>query len=599
MSPNADTHGVGAPLPSVRLRTLAPAASPPEPGPERAPAELASAASARPVERAPQPIAPVRAQLATAASRKTVGSVVSKEQLPTIAVVGKYPSARSSSPASQLLDKGLAMDQAKQPGEALEQYAKAGVALRHALGAALGDELTATGLAPAQLQALPAHAEPMIVGHLVRSGLFAELPAALQETTLKYFNRAGLAQKHAGDAGLAAVYCSQALALSPAYGPAHYNMACATTQMEDANGPTDVKARTQEALDHLEAALSSDRPFFTQLARSDPDWNTLRSDARFRALVGLPALPAAASAKPTEAPRSGWAPSPTSRPMTASRPTSTVALPPDRPGPFSIDEVRTTLTRDGRTVRVTAEVPRGLDHAPLVLFLPGFQLDSASYQGTTKHLASQGFTVVRVDPDDGIGRWDHREMTNDALAALNWATAADGPLAKKVDPNAIGIAGHSLGGKLATMAALKDPRIKAVFAIDPVNQRDPDLFTPGAESIDRLAVPFGVLGQTVDTRGGLLRPAATPEGSNFQAFFDRATNSPGRWAVTLPGADHFDFTDGRTALERFASNGGTARREDVVQATRTLATTFFRDALKGEALGLRSYVPPDAGWQQR
>jgi pimeloyl-ACP methyl ester carboxylesterase len=302
---------------------------------------------------------------------------------------------------------------------------------------------------------------------------------------------------------------------------------------------------------------------------------------------------------PTEAPRPGWAPKPTSRPTTASRPTSTVPLPPDRAGPFSIDEVRTTLTRNGRTIRVTAEVPRGLQHTPTVLFLPGFKLDSASYQGTTKHLASHGFTVVRVDPDDDIGDWDHREMTNDALAALNWATAADGPLAKKVDANAIGIAGHSLGGKLATMAALKDPRIKAVFAIDPVNQRDPDLFTPGAESIDRLAVPFGLVGQTVDTRGGLLRPAATPEGRNFQAFFDRATSSPGRWAVTLPGADHFDFTDDRTSLEGFASNGGTARREDVVQATRTLATTFFRDALKKETLGVRSYVPPGAGWQQR
>jgi tetratricopeptide (TPR) repeat protein len=262
---------------------------------------LASAASARPVEIAPQTKAPVTAQLPTAASRKTVGSVPSTEQLPTIAVVGKYPSARSSSPASQLLDRGFAMDQAKQPGKALEQYAKAGVALRRELGAALGDKLTATGLSPAQLQALPAHAEPMIVGHLVRSGLFADLPAALRETTLKYFNRAGLAQKHAGDAGLAAVYCSQALELSPKYGPAHYNMACATTQMEDANGPTDVKARIEEALHHLASALASDKPFFTQLALSDPDWNTLRSDARFRALVGLPALPAAASAKPTEA----------------------------------------------------------------------------------------------------------------------------------------------------------------------------------------------------------------------------------------------------------------------------------------------------------
>lgn len=146
------------------------------------------------------PKAPVTAQLPTAASRKTVGSVASTEQLPTIAVVGKYPSARSSSPASQLLDKGFAMDQAKQPGKALEQYAKAGVALRRELGAALGHKLTATGLSPAQLQALPAHAE-------------------------------------------------------------------------------------QVALEHLGRAIQSDPAFFAQLAKKDPDFNALRDDARFKALI--------------------------------------------------------------------------------------------------------------------------------------------------------------------------------------------------------------------------------------------------------------------------------------------------------------------------
>lgn len=237
----------------------------------------------------------VDAQLPTPGSTKTVGNVASKEQIPTTAVIGKFPSAKSSSPASLLLDKGFAMDQAKQSGKALEQYAKAGVALRSEIADALGAKLTATGLGPEELKSLPAHSEPVIFGHLVRNGLFALLSPTLQETTLKYFNRTGLAHKHEGDVGMAAIYCMQALTLEPKYGPAHYNLACATSKMENANGPTDIKARNKEVLDHLEGAIKADKTFFTKLALSDPDFNDLRSDGRFRALVGLPPLPEAKS----------------------------------------------------------------------------------------------------------------------------------------------------------------------------------------------------------------------------------------------------------------------------------------------------------------
>jgi predicted dienelactone hydrolase len=285
-----------------------------------------------------------------------------------------------------------------------------------------------------------------------------------------------------------------------------------------------------------------------------------------------------------------------------SQPTSRAAAraagmePPNRPGSFAIErELTTTVQRNGRDIRVVVEIPEKVKNAPVVLFLPGFKLDAEQYDKTTKYLASHGFVVARVDPDDDFLDWDHQEMSLDASAALDWLTST-GELSGRINPKAVGIAGHSLGGKLATMTALRDERIKGVFAIDPVNQRKPDVLAPG--QIDNLKVPLGIVGQTTDIKKGLLRPATTPEGANFQAFFEKS-KGPNCFALTIPNADHFDFTDEKSMLEYVATHGGTAEREDVLQVMRTALTGFFRQHLKNEPVDLRQHLPADAPWQQR
>jgi pimeloyl-ACP methyl ester carboxylesterase len=252
-----------------------------------------------------------------------------------------------------------------------------------------------------------------------------------------------------------------------------------------------------------------------------------------------------------------------------------------------VEEKVETLKRGNRDIPVVAELPKDLNNAPAVLFLPGFKLDSKLYDDTTKFLASHGFAVVRVDPDDDVFQWDHTEMSLDAVEALEWMTSE--ALEGRVNKDSIGIAGHSLGGKLAAMVTASDRRIKAFFAIDPVNQRKPDVFANG--EIGNITVPLGIIGQTVDQEGGLLKPAATPKGWNFQAFYERATNARDVFAVTIPNADHFDFVDEDTFLEALASKKGTAERTDVLALTQTLLTAFFRKHLTGETIEPTTFVP--------
>ncbi|MFO0723277.1 MAG: hypothetical protein U1E65_05820 [Myxococcota bacterium] len=223
---------------------------------------------------------------ADAGTKAVTGQVETKSQLPSIPVIEKYPSLKSSYETSRLLDKGFALDQAGHTEQALEEYKLAHGTLRVELHHALEAKMKERGADPDQLLTLSANADPMIVGMLARSGLFAELPPGLQEATLKYFNRNGLAMKHDGAPDMAYLFCSMAVQLKPNYGPALYNMACAALAIQPAPGQGNPVAQKAEALEHLGKAIQADKKFFTELAKKDPDWNSLRGDPEFRALLG-------------------------------------------------------------------------------------------------------------------------------------------------------------------------------------------------------------------------------------------------------------------------------------------------------------------------
>lgn len=265
--------------------------------------------------------------------------------------------------------------------------------------------------------------------------------------------------------------------------------------------------------------------------------------------------------------------------------------PPDGPGPYAHDTATTTVERGNRDIPATVYMPRDVPRGPLpvVVFIPGFQLDSARYRRTLERIATHGFVVVRCDPPDPLTSVDHREMAADVSAVLDWVLGATSPAAGIADPARVALAGHSLGGKVATMTAFRDARVGALLGIDPVNGGGPTGYADSRpdivpDEVAPLAIPVGFLGQTTNGSGSGLSPACAPFDQNFQTFYEAATSAP--WAAEwdFQGADHQDFVDTEECdwLCRLACAQGEADPVAVVAGTRTLAVAFLRRHLAGE-----------------
>jgi pimeloyl-ACP methyl ester carboxylesterase len=262
-------------------------------------------------------------------------------------------------------------------------------------------------------------------------------------------------------------------------------------------------------------------------------------------------------------------------------------------GPFAVSTSSTSIVRGGRTTPVQVHVPAvPPGSAPLVVMMPGFQATHASYTGTALHLASHGFVVLQADPEApfSVTGVDHLAMTLDVVAVIDWALGPEGPDA--IDPDLIGATGHSLGGKIATMTAAREPRIDALFGIDPVDGGGPTGVSDTRPDIvpsqvEGLAIPVGFIGETADSAPGTF--SCAPGDQNYARFFEAATAAP--WAAewTVEGANHVSFLD---------SGGGsfcqpaTTPREIVLATTRTLLTAFFERHLTGDA-GLDPWLTGD------
>jgi hypothetical protein len=221
-------------------------------------------------------------------------------------------------------------------------------------------------------------------------------------------------------------------------------------------------------------------------------------------------------------------------------------LDPAEKGPYQTMTVDDSVTVGDHQVPIHAVYPTsGPDDGPypVVVIGHGFQLPASQYYKYVEHLATFGYVAMTADFPTSFFDVDNPSNAADMLAGLDWAAAE---LGNKANTDLAGMTGHSLGGKIALLAATKDPRVKASIVLDPVDGGGGPgggCQPPGCVDVSalmgQLDIPTGFLGETTDAMGGF-QPCA-PAAENFLTFYAN-TNSPS-FAVTIKGANHMSFLD--------------------------------------------------------
>ncbi len=251
---------------------------------------------------------------------------------------------------------------------------------------------------------------------------------------------------------------------------------------------------------------------------------------------------------------------------------------PNADGPFAIAEKDATaaIAATGDNVPIHVAYPTAPGPFPVIILGHGFLLPPAQYAGYLKRLASFGYVALTVGFPNSFPN-DNPKQAKDLLGGIDWSKA-DSVLGPKVDATKVGMSGHSLGGKLALLAASMDPRVKASFLLDPVDS-GPNGCSPPAcvvvkDLLPTLSIPTGFLGETTDT-------ACAPAADNFTTFYAQAKAPSVK--ITAIGASHMSFLDdiASCGLPCSFCQTATAPNAQVNDMARALMIAFYERHLRG------------------
>ena len=252
---------------------------------------------------------------------------------------------------------------------------------------------------------------------------------------------------------------------------------------------------------------------------------------------------------------------------------------------YAEKDATVTVATTGDSVAIHVAYPTAAGLFPVVVFAHGFQLAPSQYYGYLKRLASFGYVALTVDFPTSLGGNDNPRQAKDQIGGLDWAKG-DATFGTKVDATTAGMSGHSLGGKLALLAATMDARVKASFVLDPVDSGGPGGCTAPAcvqvkNLMPTLAVPTGFLGETTDAVGGF--QACAPAADNFTTFYAQAKTPSVQ--ITALGANHMSFLDdvSKCGFACGFCNAATAPSAQVNGMARAFTVAFYERHLRGNA----------------
>ncbi len=126
--------------------------------------------------------------------------------------------------------------------------------------------------------------------------------------------------------------------------------------------------------------------------------------------------------------------------------------------------------------------------APALAFGHGYLASAAMYSSLLGRLASRGIVVVAPETQRRLFP-SHAALAVDLIRGLHWlAAGAPGipALAQAVDPERMGVGGHSMGGGCAILAAVREPSIRTVVTAAAARTRPSALEAAGLLKVPTL-----------------------------------------------------------------------------------------------------------------
>lgn len=203
-------------------------------------------------------------------------------------------------------------------------------------------------------------------------------------------------------------------------------------------------------------------------------------------------------------------------------------------GPFSVDTSRVFSARGfgGGTIYY----PTASGSYGVVAISPGFTATESSIAWLGRRLATHGLVVITLNTNSVYDQPASR--ATQLMAALNHVVnSASSTVRSRVDPNRLAVAGHSMGGGGALIAAQDNPTLKAALPLTPWNT---------SSRFGNVRVPTLIVGADGDSIASVAvhaRPFyASLPATTFKAYAElnasshftpNTTNTPiGRYGVT-------------------------------------------------------------------
>lgn len=181
-----------------------------------------------------------------------------------------------------------------------------------------------------------------------------------------------------------------------------------------------------------------------------------------------------------------------------------------------------TVSENGRRFSARLVRPTAPGVYPVIGFGHGFTQSASRYQSTLAALASSGYIVIAPNTQTGLLP-SHSSFADDLTAAITWAQRTLPNADRALDA----VAGHSMGGGAAVLAASRAPGIDAVATLAAADTRPSAVAAaPG------IAAPSLFVVGSSDT---VVRPAST------RSIF-AAAPSPSAF-VSITGGYHCGFLD--------------------------------------------------------